>query len=170
MPETLSPIVDRMVARIGTIANIGRVLKSSPFDRLDVADLIVGQTGESDRVLRVWWVQGPTMSADWLTGMSPQHISRTYTFEIHGIEAVAPAWEGDVREAGEDLQLLRDNAIAVCDVLDADDLGMGGLVFKAEPCQIQEEPVLAVFEIGEMAVPLDYVVIQKVVKTKPART
>jgi hypothetical protein len=170
MTETLSPIVERMASRIEAIADIGRVLRFNPFARDDVSDLIVGPTGDAEKVLRAWWIQGPTMTAAWAPGTSPPWVLRTYGWEIHGIEGVAPAWDGDLRDPGEDLQTLRDNTAAVCDALDTDTLDMGGLVFKAEACQISDEPAHAVFgEAGSMFA-VGYVVITKTVKTMPART
>lgn len=146
MNEVLSTVADRYVDLIGAIQSIGLVQAFNPFARTDISGLIVSEI-DGIKVMRAWWVQGPTMEARFVTEVTPGHVARTWTWEIHGIEGVAPAWEGDTRTAGQELNTLRDNAAAVTDALDADDIGMDGLVFRSWPCEWADEP--AHIEFGE---------------------
>lgn len=169
MNEIVSPVVDRIVGRILTIPSIGVVRGFNPFARSDIADQVVAEI-DGVRTLRCWWVQGPTMTAVFPTQMSPPFVHRTWTYEVHGIEGVAPAWDGDPREPGAELNTLRDNAALVTDVLDADDLDMGGLVHSTQPCKWSDEPLHVAFgDSGDQFV-VAYAVITKVVTTMRART
>lgn len=172
-----SIIVDRMAELIAEVPGIGLVRKFPLRDRSDIRNLIVSSIDGQD-TLRAWWIEGPNLEASWLVqmGQAPW-ITRNWTWEIHGVEGLTPAWPGDPRLTGGDIETIRDNATLVMDALDGGDdldLGLGytahpgDIVFSSSPCQIRQRPTQTTFLEGKL--PLAYVVIEKRIETKPART
>lgn len=160
-----------MVELIEGIPSIGRVHNFPIRDRDDIQPLITSEI-DGVNVLRAWWIHGPTMEGEWLTGLSPQFLQRQWYWEIHGVEGLSPGYEGDTRPPGGDIQTIRDNAVQVMDALDGGDdneLGLGHtVVFDSEPCRIRQQPFHAPFLEGRL--PLAYVVIEKRIRTVPARS
>lgn len=173
MTDTLpSVVVDRMAELIAGVENIGVVHKWPIRDRSDIRDLIHSLIDGED-VLRAWWIEGPNVEAEWLVqmGQAPW-ITRRWTYEIHGVEGLTPAFPGDIRPTGGDIETIRDNAARIMDALDGGpdlELGLGyDVVFSSSPCQIRQRPIQTTFLNGSLD--LAYVVIEKRVETKPART
>lgn len=142
MPDSIDVVVDRMVALIEAIPDIGRVYPFDPRRRDDLSPWIHSEI-DGVSVMRCWWVSGPTLSTEWVTKFSPQQIYRRWTFTIGGIEGATPAFPGDTRTAGEDIQTVRRFAVAVSDALDAAvDLGLEDPphAFDSNPCEWREAP------------------------------
>lgn len=169
MTDSISPVIDRLAELIQGIEGAGRVLKFNPRDRKDIAQWVVSDI-EGVKVTRAWWIQGPYMTSGWLTRMSPQHIDRVWTYEIHGIDGFSPSFDGDTRDPGEDLQTIRTLGLAICDAIDAD-LDLGGTVFDAEPCQWRSPgPQHRMFGPSGSAFGAAHLVIEKRVRHMPDRT
>ncbi len=158
-------VVAEIVDLIEALPDIGKVFAHDPWDRNDIRNVLVSQIG-GQSVLRAWWVSGPVMAAtqeDTAAGRDsfgnmPQ---RTWTYTIHGVEGLAPAYPGDDRGPGGDIVTLRANAIAVTDALDADVL-LGGTVPATLPCSWPNQPAHRSFA-GLVAV--SYIAIVKSVIT-----
>ncbi len=166
MTDTVvSPVVAHMVDLIAGLPRIGLTFPHDPWDRNDIANVLVSEI-DGRRTLRAWWVSGPVMSAtqeDIAAGRDsfgnmPQ---RTWTYTIHGVEGLAPAYPDDIRGPGGDIVTLRANAIAVTDALDADVL-LGGTVPATLPCSWPNQPAHRSFA-GLVAV--SYIAIVKSVIT-----
>lgn len=173
MTDTLpSVVVDEFVSRIEAIEAIGLVHPFPLRDRKDIKELVVSEI-DGYRTLRAWWIEGPNVEAEWLVqmGQAPW-ITRKWTYEIHGIEGLTPQDAWDLRPTGGDIVTIRDNAVLVMDALDngADlELGLGyDVVFSSSPCQIRQRPFQTTFLDGVLGAA--YVVIEKRIETKPART
>lgn len=134
----LSDVVDRLAALIDQVPGQGMVWKHDPWDRDDIADLVVSDIGGRP-TLRAWWISGPTTDSQWVTPHTPTQVARWWEFTVHGVEGLAPAWEGDPREHGGDIVTLRDNLEAVMAEIDAD-YDLSGTAFDTRPCQVPEEP------------------------------
>lgn len=169
MTDSIAEAIARMVELVEGIDAIGVVLDHNPRDRKDITEHITADI-DGIRVMRAWWVQGPYMTSRWLTRMSPQHVDRTWIYEIHGIEGLTPAFPGDTRGPGEDLVTLRNNGVAVCDAIDAD-YDLSGSVFDAEPCQWRSPgPQHRTFGPAGGGFGAAHLIIEKRVKHMPART
>jgi hypothetical protein len=140
---TVSPVVDRVVELIETVPEIGLVFGHDPWDRNDIANVLVSEIA-GRRTLRAWWVSGPVMAAAY-QGEAEGFISfdtssiRTWTYTVHGVEGLAPAWPEDDRGPGGDLVTLRANAMAVTAALDADPL-LADTCAGTEPCSWPAPP------------------------------
>lgn len=153
------PMITAIVDAIKTAPNIGLVWPHDLWDRDDILNVIKSKVAGRD-IIRAWWVSGPEMDAtfaDALDGMA----TRTWTFTIHGIEGLAPAWDGDLRGPGGDLVTLKTNAGAVTDALDAD-LFLAGSCDQAMPCTWPVRPEHRMFAGGWAT---SYIQIQKVAVT-----
>lgn len=171
MTDAISPVVDRLVAIIAGLDGIGKVLAYNPRDRQDIAKHVVSEI-DGIKIQRAWWVQGPVLDrqSQWLTRMSPQFVRRHWTYQIHGIEGLTPAFPGDTRTEGQDLQTLRDNALAICDAIDAD-YDLAGTVFDTEPCTwLPPGPHHRMFGSTGSGTGAAYVVIEKRTISMPNRT
>ena len=171
MTDAISPVVDRLVAIIEGIDGIGKVWPYNPRDRQDISPHVVTEI-DGIKVNRAWWVQGPVLDrqSEWLTRMSPQFVRRRWTYQIHGIEGLSPGPDGDTRLPGQDLQTLRDNALAVCDAIDAD-YDLAGTVFDSEPCNwLPPGPHHRMFGPAGSGFGAAYVVIEKRTVSMPNRT
>lgn len=122
---TVEAVVDAITAHISALPDIGLVFAHDPWDRNDIRNVVVSQiAGQS--VLRAWWVSGPVMAAGY-QGDAEGHsfdtsAIRTWTYTIHGVEGLAPAYPGDTRGPGGDLVTLRTNGETITASLDADPL------------------------------------------------
>lgn len=139
----VSPVVARMVEIIGALPEIGLVFGHDPWDRNDINNVLVSEISARP-TLRAWWVSGPTMAATY-QGESEGMVSfdtssiRTWTYTVHGVEGLAPAWPDDERGPGGDLVTLRANAMAVTTALDADPL-LADTCAGTEPCSWPAAP------------------------------
>jgi len=142
-------VVDAIVDLIRSVPRIGIVFDHDPWDRNDIRNVLMSQIG-GQSVLRAWWVSGPTMGAA-QEDASADRVSfgnmpmRTWTYTIHGVEGLAPAYPGDTRGPGGDIVTLRANAVAITDALDEDVL-LGGTAPAALPCVWPNQPAHRVFD------------------------
>lgn len=155
---TLSAIVGELADRIGSISAIGLVWSHPFVDKSDLRNELVSQIN-GHPTLRSWWIDGPEMRAE-AQGFT-DYARREWTFTIHGLEGLSPAWLDDNRGPGGDIVTLRDNASAVTDVLDADQT-LAGTCAKAWPSNWPVRPEHRTFAGG---VVVSYVQIQKRVTT-----
>lgn len=143
-----TPVVAAISAHIAAQPNIGLVFDHDPWDRNDIRNVLVSQIG-GQTVLRAWWISGPVLAADYedrASGMVSFGglIARTWTYTIHGVEGLAPAWPGDTRGPGGDLVTLRANGEAITEALDADML-LGGTCPASDPCSWPTPPAHRTF-------------------------
>lgn len=120
----IPPVLARIKALIETVPNIGRVFPFPLYNRDDLGTLLVSEIGGA-RTLRAWAIVGPTMVGRNMVQRPGGHIERTWTYTIHGYEGLSAA--------GDSIVTVQANALAVCDVLDADP-GLNGTVHRSQPC------------------------------------
>lgn len=137
----LNDIVERMAELISEVPGRGLVWKHDPWDRDDVANLVVSDI-EGRPTLRAWWISGPTTESEWVEGGHPIYVARWWEFSIHGVEGLAPAFDGDSRGPGGDIVTLREHMEAVVAAIDGAgiDLDIPASVFDSRPCAVPEEP------------------------------
>lgn len=162
MTDTIiSPVVSAMVSTISALPEMGMVFSHDPWDRNDIANVLVSEIA-ARRTLRAWWVSGPVMDAGFQGETSFETSAiRTWTYTIHGVEGLAPAWPDDDRGPGGDLVTLRANAVALTIALDADYL-LGDTCAGTDPCTWPAPPANRTFA-GLVAV--SYIQIVKRVLT-----
>lgn len=149
MTDTIiAPVVAAITGHISSLPAIGLVFSHDPWDRNDIRNVVVSQIG-GQRVLRAWWVSGPVMVGGYQGDAEGFHsldtsAIRTWTYTIHGVEGLAPAYPGDARGPGGDLVTLRANGEAITLALDGDPL-LGDSCAGTEPCSWPAEPVHRTF-------------------------
>lgn len=153
-------MVDRIVSQIQTVDDIGLVFAYDPWDRDDLRNVTVSLINDQP-TLRAWWVTGPVMNSESEGPLADGELLRSWIYTIHGIEGLAPAYDGDARGPGGDIVTLRDNAQGVSDALDADP-HLGGACALSEPSTWPIQPEHRTFA-GVVAV--SYVKIAKRVMT-----
>lgn len=145
---TVGAQVSAITGHISSIPQVGMVFDHDPWDRNDIRNVLVSLIG-GQSILRAWWVSGPVLASaheDTAAGMvSFGNLSvRTWTYTIHGVEGLAPAYPGDTRGPGGDLVTLRANGEAITEAIDADML-LGGTCDGTEPCSWPAPPAHRTF-------------------------
>ncbi|MEA2704266.1 MAG: hypothetical protein QOD63_2211 [Actinomycetota bacterium] len=145
---SVGAVVAAITAHISALPDIGLVFDHDPWDRENVRNVLVSTVAGRD-TLRAWWVSGPVLAAayeDEASGMASlgNMALRRWTYTIHGVEGLAPAYPGDTRGPGGDLLTLRANGEAITNALDADVL-LGGTCATTEPCSWPAPPAHRTF-------------------------
>ncbi len=126
----ITPVVNRLVNRIQTVANIGVVWPHDIYDRVDLRSAVVSNIVGVD-TLRAWWITGPTLAANNAVQLPGGMVQRQWQYTIFGVEGLT--------DDGGSIVTLRTNALAVCDAIDADPM-LGGTVHRSEPCSWRTPP------------------------------
>lgn len=121
----INPVIARIANRISTVTDVGLVHMVDIYSAEDLVPMIVS-TIAGERVLRAWWITGPSMLGKNMVQHTAQHLERTWTYQIHGIVGV----DAD----GAHISTLRTLALAVTDAIDAD-RDLNNTVHRAEPCR-----------------------------------
>lgn len=144
----VTPVVARMLDLIETVPGVGRVWPATIYST-DVLDYV----RDDDQRVRVWWISGPSMTAQATTQSEGGRIERTWTYRIHGALSVV--------DDGGELQELRALAVKVTDALDAD-VTLRASVHHADPCRWSIQPEHRILVGGIYAA---YIEIAKSVRT-----
>lgn len=126
----IAPVVARLVNRIQTVAGIGLVWDHDIYHRKDLRAAVVSSIAGAD-TLRAWWITGPSLDARIMVQRPGGQIERTWTYTIFGVEGLS--------DDGDSITVLRSNALAVCDAIDADP-SLGSTVHRSEPCVWRTPP------------------------------
>jgi hypothetical protein len=120
----IDPVVARLVALIGSVPSIGMVHPEDLMSRTDLRPFTVS-TIDGVPTTRAWFVSGPSMTAERATqSTAGGYLRRSWTYTIYGLEGLTGPGPQ---------QVLRRNALAVTDAIDADRT-LGDTVHETLPC------------------------------------
>lgn len=145
----LAPVLARIKNRVESVADIGPVYSADIWSQDDLVPLVV-TTIDDVATLRAWWITGPALvDADRIIEISPVQQHRTWEYTVHGIEGLPEDADAELGSEAA-LRVLRANALAVSDALDAS-VTLANTCHRAWPCTWPQRPELRAPVIGLLA-------------------
>lgn len=155
----IDPVVDRLVALVRSVPNVGQVHGHDIYARHDIVPMIT-TTVDGIEIVRAWWITGPIMRSS--VASNAFELERTWEYEVHGITSTTDddgSPEGPFAPSA--IVQMRALALAVTDAIDADRT-LGGTAHRVDPCRWSTRPEHRTF-LG--AIGAAYVKITKPVVT-----